>query len=185
MPRDGRALGPSAHVPVLRPRRLLRQLAEPSRKRARARHRAPDRPLGAARRGMELVLRRRDRVHRKSRLSGLDLVSARGADGAPTASRPPAARCALRREPLGRVLDVGCARGANADALRARGATHLAGIELDAEFAAEARRRYDQVVTGSVPEDLAWDEASFDTVLAYDVLEHLVDPWTATKRLAA
>jgi 2-polyprenyl-3-methyl-5-hydroxy-6-metoxy-1,4-benzoquinol methylase len=69
--------------------------------------------------------------------------------------------------------------------LRARGASHLAGIELDASFAAEARTRYDEVVEGSVPEDLAWPGASFDTILAYDVLEHLVDPWTAVRRLAA
>src|SRR3954453_3569278 len=181
MPRDGRALGPSAHVPVLRPRRLLRQLAEPPRKRARARDRASDRALGAARRGMELVLRRRERVHRKSRLSGLDLVSARGAD---YGSLRHDAKIALLRQPLGRVLDVGCARGANADALRARGTTHLAGVELDADFAAQARGHYDEVVTGSVPEELAWPDQSFDTVLAYDVLEHLVDPWSALRRLA-
>jgi 2-polyprenyl-3-methyl-5-hydroxy-6-metoxy-1,4-benzoquinol methylase len=93
------------------------------------------------------------------------------------------AKIALLREPLGRVLDVGCATGANAEALRARGATHLAGIELDEAFAEEARTRYDEVVCGSVPEDLAWDPGSFDTVLAYDVLEHLVDPWTAVGRL--
>ena len=72
-----------------------------------------------------------------------------------------------------RVLDVGCARGANAELLRARGATHLAGIERDEEFAAEARERYDEVVQGSVPEDLPWPPESFDTVLCYDVVEHL------------
>jgi 2-polyprenyl-3-methyl-5-hydroxy-6-metoxy-1,4-benzoquinol methylase len=114
-------------------------------------------------------------------VSGLELAVARGAD---YGARRHDAKITLLREPLGRVLDVGCARGVNADALRRRGATHLAGIELDGDFAAEAQQRYDEVVTGSVPEDLAWEHASFDTILAYDVLEHLVDPWTATKRLA-
>ena len=114
-------------------------------------------------------------------MTGLELAKQRGADYGALRHD---AKIALLREPLGRVLDVGCATGANADALRARGATHLAGIELDEEFAAQARRVYDEVVCGSVTEDLAWDSASFDTVLAYDVLEHLVDPWTATKRLA-
>jgi 2-polyprenyl-3-methyl-5-hydroxy-6-metoxy-1,4-benzoquinol methylase len=114
-------------------------------------------------------------------VTGLELAAARGAD---YGSLRHDAKIALLREPLGRVLDVGCARGAGADLLRARGASHLAGIELDASFAADARTRYDEVVEGSVPEDLAWPGASFDTILAYDVLEHLVDPWTAVRRLA-
>jgi 2-polyprenyl-3-methyl-5-hydroxy-6-metoxy-1,4-benzoquinol methylase len=131
---------------------------------------------------VELVLRGRDRVHREGGLSGLELASRRGADYGALRHD---AKIALLREPLGRVLDAGCARGANAEVLRAHGATHLAGIELDEEFATAARERYDEVVHGSVPDDLAWSDESFDTILAYDVLEHLVDPWTATKRLAA
>jgi 2-polyprenyl-3-methyl-5-hydroxy-6-metoxy-1,4-benzoquinol methylase len=115
-------------------------------------------------------------------LSGLELAQHRGADYGALRHD---AKIALLREPLGRVLDVGCARGANADVLRARGATHLAGIELDPGFAAAAHERYEEVVTGSVPEDMPWPEGSFDTILAYDVLEHLVDPWTAAKRLAS
>jgi 2-polyprenyl-3-methyl-5-hydroxy-6-metoxy-1,4-benzoquinol methylase len=114
-------------------------------------------------------------------VSGLDLVAQRRADYGGLRHD---AKIALLREPLGRVLDVGCARGANADPLRRRGATYIAGIDNDASFAAEARERYDEVVEGSVPEDLGWPQASFDTILAYDVLEHLVDPWAAAKRLA-
>jgi O-antigen biosynthesis protein len=114
-------------------------------------------------------------------VTGLDLAGRRGADYGRLRHD---AKIALLREPVGRVLDVGCAEGVNADALRARGATHLAGIELDPAFAAAARERYDEVVEGSAPEDLAWTAQSFDTVLAYDVLEHLVDPWRAAKRLA-
>jgi 2-polyprenyl-3-methyl-5-hydroxy-6-metoxy-1,4-benzoquinol methylase len=115
-------------------------------------------------------------------VTGLELAARRGAD---YGSLRHDAKIALLREPLGRVLDVGCARGANADALRAQGAGELAGIELNEQFAADARERYDEVVTGSVPEDLPWPDGSFDTILAYDVLEHLVDPWTAAKRLTA
>jgi O-antigen biosynthesis protein len=115
------------------------------------------------------------------RTIGLDLVSRRDPDYGRLAHD---AKIALLDEPLGRVLDVGCAEGASAAALRARGATELAGIDLDEAFVARARERYDEVVHGSVPEDLNWPADSFDTILAYDVLEHLYDPWSATRRLA-
>ena len=58
----GGTLGAPAHVPGVRPHRLLRQLAEPPRHRAHPRDRASDHPLGRARRGLELVLRRRGDV---------------------------------------------------------------------------------------------------------------------------
>jgi 2-polyprenyl-3-methyl-5-hydroxy-6-metoxy-1,4-benzoquinol methylase len=115
-------------------------------------------------------------------VTGLELAARRGGDYGTLVHN---AKIALLREPLGRVLDVGCATGANADALRGRGATHLTGIDADGDFAEAARERYDEVVHGSAPEDLAWPEESFDTILAYDVLEHLYDPWSATRRLAA
>jgi SAM-dependent methyltransferase len=79
--------------------------------------------------------------------------------------------------PLGRVLDIGCARGAGVSAMKDRGATQLVGLEIDAAYAEAARERYDEVVTGSAEDDLPWDPASFDTVLCYDVLEHTYDPW--------
>ncbi len=85
--------------------------------------------------------------------------------------------------PLGDVLDVGCAEGANADALRAAGTSRLTGIEVDERFAAVARSRYDEVVTASVEDVLPWPPGSFDTVLSYDVLEHLRDPWSVLTRL--
>ena len=113
---------------------------------------------------------------------GLDLVRERGADYGRLVRDQ---KIGLLRPPLGRVLDVGCAEGAGIDVLRGRGATHVAGIELDEGFAAKARERYDEVVHGAVPDDLAWPDESFDTVLCYDVLEHLYDPWSATRRLAA
>lgn len=114
-------------------------------------------------------------------MTGLDLVLRRGAD---YGSQRHEAKIALLGEPLGRVLDVGCARGAGADLLRARGASAISGIDNDPAFVTEARERYDEVVLGSVPEDIIWEPGSFDTVLAYDVLEHLVDPWGTAQRLA-
>jgi predicted TPR repeat methyltransferase len=78
-------------------------------------------------------------------------------------------------ERLGRLLDVGCGAGGVGRALRGR-ADFLSGIELEDEPAAVAREVYDQVLVGRVEEVLAEAEGPFDTILAYDLLEHLPEP---------
>ena len=83
---------------------------------------------------------------------------------------------------LGRVLDVGCGSGGVGRAVRDR-ATFLAGIELDGQAAAEAAEAYDQVLTGRVEDVLAQADGPFDTILTYDLLEHLVDPDPVLRRL--
>jgi len=81
------------------------------------------------------------------------------------------------------VLDVGCSRGATAEALRARGVRRIFGIEPDAEDAAAAAEVYDEVVCARL-EDVAADFAGrFDAVLFGDVLEHLEDPSDALARV--
>jgi 2-polyprenyl-3-methyl-5-hydroxy-6-metoxy-1,4-benzoquinol methylase len=90
----------------------------------------------------------------------------------------------LLTPPLGRVLDVGCARGGGAALLRARGASYLAGVEVDPEQGEHARSAYDEVVIGSAEQVLPWEPGSFDVVLCYDVLEHLYDPWATLRRLS-
>ena len=76
---------------------------------------------------------------------------------------------------LGRVLDVGCGAGGVGRAVRDR-AEQLTGIELNAEAAAIARQAYDEVLTSRVEDALEELEGPYDTILAYDVLEHLQDP---------
>jgi len=83
---------------------------------------------------------------------------------------------------LGRLLDVGCGSGGVGRALRDR-AEFLAGVELDAEAAAAARGVYDQVLTGRVEDVLAELAGPFDTILAYDVLEHLPEPEALLREL--
>ena len=88
--------------------------------------------------------------------------------------------------PLGRVLDVGCGAGAVGRELRAAGAVRLVGIELDPVAAERARPAYDAVLIGTVEEQLDdLGDERFDTIVCYDVLEHLVDPWTVLERLHA
>ena len=85
--------------------------------------------------------------------------------------------------PLGRVLDVGCGAGGNAKALRERGATEIVGIEIHGPSAEKAREVLDTVLAGAVEDQLDNLTGTFDTILNYDVLEHLADPHSVVKRL--
>jgi 2-polyprenyl-3-methyl-5-hydroxy-6-metoxy-1,4-benzoquinol methylase len=85
---------------------------------------------------------------------------------------------------LGRVLDIGCGAGGVGRSIRDR-ADHLTGIELDPVAAERARAAYDEVHTGAVDDVLATVVGPFDTVLAYDVLEHLADPASVLRRVHA
>lgn len=78
--------------------------------------------------------------------------------------------------PYGRVLDVGCGEGAVGRLLLERGADAVVGVELHEPAAEAARGAYEQVYALPVEEALGVLEGPFDTILAYDVVEHLVDP---------
>ena len=91
---------------------------------------------------------------------------------------------AMLPESLGRVLDVGCGAGGVGRTLREH-ATRLVGIELDEQAAALAREVYDVVLIGDVDARLGELEPAFDTILAYDVLEHLANPASVLRRLRA
>jgi 2-polyprenyl-3-methyl-5-hydroxy-6-metoxy-1,4-benzoquinol methylase len=87
-------------------------------------------------------------------------------------------------DPIGRVLDVGCGSGSTGRLLAARAPQRLVGIEIDPSAAELARASYDEVLVGSAEEILPELEGPFDSLLCYDVLEHLVDPWAALRELA-
>jgi len=86
-----------------------------------------------------------------------------------------------------RVLDVGTADGHPvAEALVARGCT-VWGVELDEHAAERARQFCQKLVVGDVEElDLAaeFGGLEFDVILCLDVLEHLVEPAAALRKLA-
>jgi 2-polyprenyl-3-methyl-5-hydroxy-6-metoxy-1,4-benzoquinol methylase len=83
------------------------------------------------------------------------------------------------------VLDVGCAGGGASRELRAGGATWITGIEMLAEPAALAARVYDEVLVGDALNELPRASGPFDTILCYDVLEHLYDPLALISALRA
>jgi 2-polyprenyl-3-methyl-5-hydroxy-6-metoxy-1,4-benzoquinol methylase len=91
---------------------------------------------------------------------------------------------ALLRPPLGHVLDVGCGSGGAAGPLRAAGAERIVGIELHAPAAELARAAYDEAHVGRAEEVVGGLQERFDTILCYDVLEHLADPAGLLRSLA-
>jgi 2-polyprenyl-3-methyl-5-hydroxy-6-metoxy-1,4-benzoquinol methylase len=86
--------------------------------------------------------------------------------------------------PIGRVLDVGCGDGSLGPELRRLGATELVGVEVVEEAAVRAEAHYRPVLREPVERlDLAaLGGEPFDTIVAGDVLEHLVDPWRELAR---
>jgi 2-polyprenyl-3-methyl-5-hydroxy-6-metoxy-1,4-benzoquinol methylase len=91
-------------------------------------------------------------------------------------AQPRADLVARLPRPLGRVLDVGCGEGGAGRGLRAAGAEWIGGIEIVPGAATVAARTYDQIAVGDATAVLDEFEPPFDTILCYDVLEHLPDP---------
>ena len=85
--------------------------------------------------------------------------------------------------PGARVLEIGCASGALSERIQAMGCA-VVGVERDAEAAQKARAFCEEVFVGDVEVmDLPLERASFDFLLLIDVLEHLVHPRAAVRRL--
>ena len=91
----------------------------------------------------------------------------------------------LRPAPYGRVLDVGCGEGAVGRLLLERGADALVGVEVDETAAHAARELYEDVVVKPIEAALQGLEGPFDTILLYDVLEHLPHPAPVVRGLLA
>ena len=85
-----------------------------------------------------------------------------------------------------RILDVGCGMGAFGRSLKKRGAETVIGIEIEERPCAVAREMLDDALCGNI-EDMAlpFDPEYFDCITFGDVLEHLIDPAGALRRVAA
>jgi len=86
------------------------------------------------------------------------------------------------------VLELGCAGGAFGAALKARfpGAS-VTGIDAGRAASEKALSRLDRVVHARLEDvwfaDQGFHHGEFDTVIAADILEHLVNPWELLVRL--
>jgi O-antigen biosynthesis protein len=97
---------------------------------------------------------------------------------------PTYGRVLERVGPGRKVLEVGCHTGYFSRVLRAHGC-QVVGVEINAEAAARAIDDGFDVRVGSVEDPALRADLprEFDVLLLMDVLEHLVDPWTALRSL--
>ncbi len=84
-----------------------------------------------------------------------------------------------------RAMDLGCGSGASSGKSKREGRFGwVCGVEGNPDVAKIAETRLDKVLVGDIEKmDFPFPEAYFDTILALDILEHLVDPWAALARI--
>ncbi|HEU4520796.1 MAG TPA: class I SAM-dependent methyltransferase [Thermoanaerobaculia bacterium] len=76
------------------------------------------------------------------------------------------------------ILEFGCGEGSLGRALKQRQKCRVAGIELDPEAAAMAKKNIDVVYQGDATEIIAILNEQFDWIIGGDIVEHLADPWS-------
>jgi 2-polyprenyl-3-methyl-5-hydroxy-6-metoxy-1,4-benzoquinol methylase len=84
----------------------------------------------------------------------------------------------------GRLLEIGAASGHFLEEARAAGFEPM-GVEPDAELAARITERSGITVLGGFVESVELVPNSFDTIVAWHVLEHLFEPRFALERIIA
>jgi 2-polyprenyl-3-methyl-5-hydroxy-6-metoxy-1,4-benzoquinol methylase len=83
------------------------------------------------------------------------------------------------------ILDVGCGKGRlGANLKQAVPGRKVFGIERNDQIAAEARKVLDEVLVGDLQTmNIPFDIKMFDCIIFADVLEHLVEPDAALRKL--
>lgn len=81
------------------------------------------------------------------------------------------------------LLELGCGEGGLGAAIKQRQKCRVAGIELDAEAAAVARKKLDDVYTGDVRHIIDILHEQFDCIVASEIVEHVDDPWSLLSEL--
>jgi SAM-dependent methyltransferase len=76
------------------------------------------------------------------------------------------------------ILEFGCGEASLGLAIKQRQHCRVAGIELDPNAAAVARKRIDVVYQGDAREIIALLGDRFDFIVGGDIVEHLDDPWS-------
>ena len=75
----------------------------------------------------------------------------------------------------GRCLDIGCGRGYGFEYLVSK-CSSCVGLDVSASFLAEARAHFPDVsFVQHTAEELPFEDASFDTITSFEVIEHVQD----------
>lgn len=77
------------------------------------------------------------------------------------------------------ILDVGCAVGSFGQLIKSERSSEVWGIEINDYAASIAAQKLDKVICGGFDETLDLPKDKFDCIVFNDVLEHLVDPYSA------
>ncbi|MBI5090846.1 MAG: glycosyltransferase [Candidatus Hydrogenedentes bacterium] len=84
-----------------------------------------------------------------------------------------------------RVLDCGCGAGEFGRSLKMRGVKEVVGIEVVERAWKIAKQTLDDAILGSIEEiELPFADGYFDCICFGDVLEHLVDPSAALRKVS-
>lgn len=81
------------------------------------------------------------------------------------------------------LLELGCGEGALGALVKQRQKCRVAGIELDAEASAIAKKKLDDVYTGDVRHIIEILHDRFDCIVASEIIEHVDDPWSLLAEL--
>ncbi len=81
------------------------------------------------------------------------------------------------------VLEIGCGGGATARFLSERRGIRVVGVELNPAVAERASRWLERVIVGDIAE-VELPDATFDLVLALELVEHLPEPEAVLRKLA-
>ena len=85
----------------------------------------------------------------------------------------------------GRFLEVGCAAGATLEYVKSKGASYVAGIDINKKAIDLASQKgLDLVLVADVEKnELPFADKEFDCIILADVLEHLYNPWETLKKM--
>jgi 2-polyprenyl-3-methyl-5-hydroxy-6-metoxy-1,4-benzoquinol methylase len=83
------------------------------------------------------------------------------------------------------ILDVGCGSGLFGRLIKNARSVEVWGVETDPQVAGQAATYLDKTLVGAFPDEVSLPQDYFDCVVFNDVLEHMVDPWSALRHAKA
>lgn len=86
----------------------------------------------------------------------------------------------------GSYLEIGCGSGSTLEYIKSKGASYVAGIDINKDAITTAKNRgldFAEVVNIEEAE-LPFSKEFFDCIICADVIEHLYNPWNILKNLA-